>query len=101
MPKNQNYLLVKADVRFFFSFGLRTTIKVTIFSIFYVTDNFSSCYGNEKTKKFPWNNSQKNLEDLLNTCQWFNQNVLYATITIQDIKIIIEELTVNIQIECF
>ena len=44
MPKNQNYLLEKADLRFFLSYGLRTTIKITIFSTFYVTDNFSNSY---------------------------------------------------------
>ena len=43
-PKNQNYLLEKSDLRFFLNYGLRTTIKITIFSTFYVTDNFSSCY---------------------------------------------------------
>ena len=38
--KNQNILLGKADLRFFLSYRLRTTIKITIFSTFYVVDNF-------------------------------------------------------------
>ena len=42
--KYQNYLLQKADLRFFLNYRLKTTIKITIFSTFYVTDNFSSCY---------------------------------------------------------
>ena len=50
-PKNQNYLLEKADLRFFLNCGLRTTIKITIFSTFYVTDNFSSCYSRNSCKK--------------------------------------------------
>ena len=41
-PKNQNYLLGKADLGFFFNYRLRSTIKITIFST-YVID-FSSCY---------------------------------------------------------
>ena len=45
--KNQNYLLGKADLRFFPSYGLRTTI---IFSTFYVTDNFSSRYSQNLCK---------------------------------------------------
>ena len=35
-PKNQNYLLPKADLRFFLSYRLRTTIKITIVSTFQV-----------------------------------------------------------------
>ena len=50
-PKNQNYLLEKSDLRFFLNYGLRTTIKITIFSTFYVTDNFSSCYSRNSCKK--------------------------------------------------
>ena len=50
-PKNQNYLLEKSDLRFFFNYGLRTTIKITMFSTFYVTDNFSSCYSQNSCKK--------------------------------------------------
>ena len=50
-PKNQNYLLGKADFRFFLSYGLRTTIKITISSTFYVKDNFSSCYSRNSCKK--------------------------------------------------
>ena len=49
--KNKNYLLEKADLRFFLNYGLRTTIKITIFSTFYVTDNFSSCYSRNSCKK--------------------------------------------------
>ena len=30
--KNQNYVLEKADLRFFLNYGLRITIKITIFS---------------------------------------------------------------------
>ena len=41
-PKNQNYLLEKPDLKFFHSYGLSTTIKITIFSTFYVIDNVSS-----------------------------------------------------------
>ena len=41
-PKNINYLLEKADLRFFLSYGLMTTIKITIFSSFYVKDNFQA-----------------------------------------------------------
>ena len=50
-PKNQNYLLGKADLRFFLSNRLRTTIKIAIFSMFYVIDNFSSCYSRNLCKK--------------------------------------------------
>ena len=50
-PKNQNYLLGKADLGFFLSYGLRTTIKITIFSTFYVIDNFSSYYSWNSCKK--------------------------------------------------
>ena len=50
-PKNQNYLIEKADLRFFLNYGLRTTIKITIFSTFYVTDKFSSCYSRNSCKK--------------------------------------------------
>ena len=50
-PKNQNYLLEKSDLRFFLNYGLRITLKITIFSTFYVTDNFSSCYSRNSCKK--------------------------------------------------
>ena len=50
-PKNQNYLLEKSVLRFFLNYGLRTTIKITIFSTFYVTDNFPSCYSQNSCKK--------------------------------------------------
>ena len=50
-PKNQNNLLEKADLRFFLIYVLRTTIKITIFSTFYVTNNFSSCYCQEFMQK--------------------------------------------------
>ena len=50
-PKNQNYLLWKANLRFFLSYGLKTTIKMTIFSTFYVTDTFSSCYSQNSCNK--------------------------------------------------
>ena len=50
-PKNQNYLLEKADLTFFFEYELRTIIKITIFSTFYVTDKFSSCYNQYSCKK--------------------------------------------------
>ena len=49
--KNLNYLLKKSDLRFFLNYGLRTTIKITIFSTFYVTDNFSSCYSENSCNK--------------------------------------------------
>ena len=42
--QKKSILLEKADLRFFLSYGLRTTIQITIFSTFYATDNFSSCY---------------------------------------------------------
>ena len=48
-PKNQNYLLGKADLGFFFNYRLRSTIKITIFST-YVID-FSSCYSWNWCKK--------------------------------------------------
>ena len=57
--KNQNYLLEKADLRFFLGYGLRTTIKITIFSTFYVTDNFSNCYS--------WNSCKKNTDSEITT----------------------------------
>ena len=50
-PKNQNYLLEKADSRFFRNYRLRSSIKITIFSTFYVTDNFSGCYSRNSCKK--------------------------------------------------
>ena len=40
--------------------------------------------------------SLKNLEDLVNSSLCFNQNVPYATIMLQDIKIVIKELIANI-----
>ena len=49
--KNQNYLLGKTDLEFFLSYRLRTTIKIIIFSTFYVIDVFSSC--------FSWNSCKK------------------------------------------
>ena len=48
--KNQNYLPEKADLRFFLSCGLRTTIKIII-STFYVIDNLSSCYSKNLCKR--------------------------------------------------
>ena len=51
-PKKQNYLLEKADLRFFLSYRLQTTIKITIFSTFYVTDKFSSCHSRNSCKKY-------------------------------------------------
>ena len=36
IPKNQNYLLGNADLGFFLSCRLRTTIKITKFSTFYI-----------------------------------------------------------------
>ena len=74
-PKNQNYLQEKSDLRFFLNYALRTTIKITIFSNF--------------------------LDGVLNYTYCFNQNVPYATIMLQNIKIGIEELIVNIQMELF
>ena len=50
-PKNQNYLPENANFRFFLSYGLRTTIQIKIFSFFYVTDNFSSCYSWKLSEK--------------------------------------------------
>ena len=50
-PKNQNYSLEKADLKFFLSYGWRTTIKITIFNTVYVIDNFSSCYSRNSCKK--------------------------------------------------
>ena len=50
-PKNQNNFLEKSDLRFFLNYGLRTTIKITIFRTFYVTENFSSCYSRDSCKK--------------------------------------------------
>ena len=50
-PKNQNYLLEKAELRFLLNYGLRTTVKITVFSTFYVTDHFSSCYSRNSCKK--------------------------------------------------
>ena len=50
-PKNQNYLLEKSDLRFFLNYGLRTTIKITIITTFYVTNNFSSCYSGNSCNK--------------------------------------------------
>ena len=41
-PKNQNYLLEKANLRFFLNYGFRTAIKITILGTFYVTDNFQT-----------------------------------------------------------
>ena len=46
--KNQNHLLGKADLGFLLSYGLRTTIKITIFSTFYVIDNSLSYYSQNK-----------------------------------------------------
>ena len=43
-PKSQNYLPGMGDLRFFLSYGLRATIKITICSTFYVLDNLSSSY---------------------------------------------------------
>ena len=43
-----------------------------------------------------WNSSLENLEDLLNSSWCFDQIVPYTTMMLQDIKIIIEELIVNI-----
>ena len=51
-PKNQNYLLGVAELGFFLSYELGTTIKITIFSTFYVIDNFSSCYRQNFCKKY-------------------------------------------------
>ena len=48
--KNQNYLLEKAEFMFFFSYGLRTSIKITTFNTFYVTDVLS-CYSRSSCKK--------------------------------------------------
>ena len=50
-PKIQNYLLEKSDLKFFLNYGLRTTIQITIFRTFYVSDNFSSCYSRNSCKK--------------------------------------------------
>ena len=50
-PKTQNYLLGKADLGFFLRSGWRTTIKITIFSTFYVIDNVSSCYSPKFVQK--------------------------------------------------
>ena len=50
MQKNQNYLLGRADLGIFLSYGLRTTIKITIFSTFFI-DSFSSCYSWNLCKK--------------------------------------------------
>ena len=49
--KNQNYLLEKAYFMFFFSYGLRTSIKITTFNTFYVTDNVLSCCSRSSCKK--------------------------------------------------
>ena len=57
-PKNQTYLLEKSDLRFFLNYGFNTTIKITIFSAFYVTDNFSSRYSRNAYKKI-WTHSIK------------------------------------------
>ena len=51
-PKNQNYLLGVAELGFSLSYELGTTIKITIFSTFYVIDNFSSCYRQNFCKKY-------------------------------------------------
>ena len=48
-PKNPSYVLEKTDSRFFLR--LKATIKTTIFSNFYVTDNFSSCYSRNSCKE--------------------------------------------------
>ena len=37
--KNQNYLLGKVDLRFFLSYGLKTTINTSLFNNIYLTDN--------------------------------------------------------------
>ena len=50
-PKNQNYLLGKVDLRFFLSYRLSATVKIKIFSTFYVIDNFLSCYSWNLCKK--------------------------------------------------
>ena len=52
MPKNQNYLLGKADLGFFLSYGLRTTIKIRISSTFYVIDNFQAVIVKIRAKKY-------------------------------------------------
>ena len=51
IPKNQNYSLGNADLGFFVSYGLRTTMKITIFSTSYVIDNFSGCYSRNSCKR--------------------------------------------------
>ena len=51
MPKTSKLLIEKADLRFFLTYVLRTKIKITISSPFYVIDNFSSCYGRNSCKK--------------------------------------------------
>ena len=43
--------LGKADLRFFLSYRLKTTIKITIFSTFYVAGIFSSCFSRNSCKK--------------------------------------------------
>ena len=49
--KNQNYVLDKTNLGFFLSYGLRNIIKITIFSTFFVTVNFSSFYNRNLCKK--------------------------------------------------
>ena len=63
-PKNQNYSLGKADLKFFLSYGWRTTIKITIFNtVFYVVDNFSSCYSRNSCKKIQTLSITKNTDN--------------------------------------
>ena len=45
--KNQNYLQGKANLRFFLSYSLRTTIKITIYSVLFML----SCYSQNSSKK--------------------------------------------------
>ena len=51
IPKKSKLLIRESWFRFFLNYGLRTTIKITIFITFYVTDNFSSCYSQNSCKK--------------------------------------------------
>ena len=51
-PKNQYYLLGKADLKFFLSYRFRTIIEIKMFSTSYITDNLLSCYSQNLCKKY-------------------------------------------------
>ena len=54
-----------------------------------------------KRKRVSVKSPLKNLEGLSNSSYFFNTNVPYATIMLKDIKTIIKELIVNIQMLLF